>query len=526
MTTARNVRGYGDMVVSPHELATAAGIEIFGRGGSAVDAAIAVDAVLGVVAPETCGIGGDLFALIWEPGYEEPATLNSSGWAGSNADAETVRAEGHREIPSTHPASVTIPGCVAGWEALHARFGRISMGEILAPAIRLAEDGFPVSTELSAALRSRRDQLAPQPSGVDLFPGGQAPPRGARIGRPLLASTLSDIVTDGAASFYQGKPAADISTALGGLITVEDIAGYRPDWVEPARLDVFGRTGWTIAPNSQGYLTLATCGVFERCDPPSPESPEWAHLLIEAYRAMAWDRDDLATDPRTAPLTWRQLLASERLDERAAMIDRDLAGRFPNPRRVPGGTSYMCTVGADGQAVSFIQSNFMGIGSGIGAGTSGFFLHNRGASFCLTPGHPNELMTGRRPLHTLSPSLWTRDGRFEAVLGTRGGQQQPQLLVQMALHLFWAELDPAAAQNQPRWTMDEFGPDTDSHVLIESDTDPKILGHLEAAGHQVALQTPLQGGWGPVSVIVEDASSGLRTAAADPRVDTSLALGR
>ncbi|MGF1666090.1 MAG: gamma-glutamyltransferase family protein [Acidimicrobiia bacterium] len=521
----RNVRGFGDMVSSPHELATMAGAEIFARGGSAVDAAIAVDAVLGVVAPETCGIGGDLFALVWEPGYDEPATLNASGWAGSNVDANAVRAEGHRVMPAHHPASVTIPGCVAGWEALHEKYGRISMGEILAPAIRLAEGGFPASTELASALASRRDHLAPQASGVDMYPGGSAPSRGARLTRPLLASTLSDIITDGAASFYTGKPAADISAAVGDLITVDDLAAYRPEWVEPARLDVFGRTGWTIAPNSQGYLTLATCGVFERSAPPPPDSPEWHHLLIEAYRVMAWDRDDVVTDPATAPYGWRQLLGEDRLAERTAGIDRQRAGTWPAPNPVPGGTSYMCTIGADGQAVSFIQSNFMGIGSGIGAGTSGFFLHNRGAGFCLIPGHPNELTPRRRPLHTLSPSLWTRDGRIEALLGTRGGHQQPQLLAQMAVHLFWAGMDPASAQCQPRWTMDEFGPGAASQVLIESDTDPAALAHLERSGHHLVLQTPLQGGWGPVSAIVVDAE-GLRTGAADPRVDTTLVVAR
>ncbi len=502
-----------------------AGAEIFARGGSAVDAAIAVDAVLGVVAPETCGIGGDLFALVWEEGYSEPATLNASGWAGTNADAGALRTEGHTVIPGHHPASVTIPGCVAGWETLHERFGRISMAEILSPAIRLAETGFPVSTELAAALTSRRDQLAAQASGVDLYPAGSPPGRGSRITRPLLATTLGDIVTDGAASFYAGKPAQDISDAVGNLITLEDMASYRPDWVEPARLDVFGRTAWTIAPNSQGYLTLATCGVFERCDPPAPDSPEWQHLLIEAYRAMVWNRDDVVSDPSTAPFGWRELLSEERLSEAAAGVRPDRVGTWPAPKPVPGGTSYMCTIGADGQAVSFIQSNFMGIGSGIGAGSSGFFLHNRGAGFGLVPGHPNELTPRRRPLHTLSPSLWTRNGRIEALLGTRGGHQQPQLLAQMAVHLFWAGLDPAAAQIQPRWTMDEFGPGSDSQVLIESDTEPAVLAHLGRSGHLLSLEAPLRGGWGPVSAIVVD-EDGLRTGAADPRVDTTLVAAR
>jgi gamma-glutamyltranspeptidase/glutathione hydrolase len=247
--------------------------------------------------------------------------------------------------------------------------------------------------------------------------------------------------------------------------------------------------------------------------------------LIEAYRAMVWDRDDLVADPSTAPLSWRELLDETRLTDRAALIDRNATSPWPSPRPVPGGTAYMCTIGSDGQAVSFIQSNFMGIGSGIGAGDSGFFLHNRGGGFDLRPGHPNEAAPGRRPLHTLSPTLWTRDGRIEALLGTRGGHQQPQLLAQMAVHLFWAGLDPAESQVRPRWTMDDFGPGTTSRVLIESDTDPAVLGHLERCGHQLVPSSPLQGGWGPVSVVTVD-DNGLRTAAADPRVDTALVVAR
>lgn len=521
--TSRNVRGLGDVVVSPHELATAAGLEIFAAGGSAVDAAIAVNAVQGVVAPETCGIGGDLFALVWEPGMAEPATLNASGWAGSKADPEELASED--EIPPNHPLSVTIPGAIAGWGALHERFGRVPFDIILAPAIRLAEDGFPASTEFSTAFTARRDELAGQLSGVDLYPGGESPIVGTEIRRPLLATTLSDIVTDGTHGFYTGPAGMDISTAVGGRITPSDLAEYRPDWIEPARIDLFGRTAWTIPPNSQGYLTLAALWMFEALGDVDIDDPTWTHRSIEAYRSIAWERDDLVSDPGTAPMHWSELLDPERLAERAASIDDARAGRWSRPSPVPGGTAYMCTVGSDGQAISLIQSNFMGIGSGIGAGNSGFFLHNRGAGFNLTPGHPNQLTPGRRPLHTLSPTLWTRAGELEAVLGTRGGHQQPQLLIQLAAAMFGAGLDPAAAQNRSRWTMDEFGPDTGSNVLFEDDADSTVLAELERRGHSIEQVPALRGGWGPISTIVVG-ENGLRTGAADPRVDTAMAATR
>jgi gamma-glutamyltranspeptidase/glutathione hydrolase len=515
------VSGHGDTVVSPHTLATRAGVAVFEAGGSAVDAAIAVDAALGVVAPETCGIGGDLFALVWEPEMSAPATLNSSGWAGSGADASELRALGHRTMPPFHPLTVTIPGCVAGWAELSQRFGRLSLGQCIEPAIRIAESGFPVSTELAWALGAREATLASQPSGAELYPAGRPPSRGTVIRRTKLARTLRSIADQGVEAFYEGAPARAITEAVGGVISASDLAAYAPDWPEPARLDVFGLTGWTIPPNSQGYLTLATCGIFERTGIAEPHTSGWVHGLVEAYRSVAWERDDVLSDPRSA-VDWRELLDTGRLDRLAAAVDPSAAGRWPRPTPVPGGTAYMCTAGADGQAVSFIQSNFMGIGSGIGAGDTGFFLHNRGAGFNLVEGHRNELGPGRRPLHTLSPSMWTHNGAFHAALGTRGGHQQPQVLAQMAASLFVAGLDPGRAQAQPRWTIDEFGPDSPSVLKVESTMPADVVDGLRRRGHAVQVGEALESGWGPVSTIVASVD-GYR-AAADPRVDTSEAF--
>lgn len=521
--TSRNVRGRADVVVTPHDSATAAGIELFALGGSAVDAAVAANAVQGVVAPETCGVGGDLFALVWEPGMEMPATLDASGWAGSMADAAELA--GHETIPWDHPLTVTIPGCVAGWAALHRRFGRVPLATVLAPAIRLAERGFAVSEELSDTLRRLDGVLAKQPSGVDLFPAGEPPPVGASVTRPLLATTLSDIAVDGAEAFYGGRPAMAISEALDGRITRNDLAEYRPEWTEPLRLDVFGRTGWTMPPASQGYLTLATLGVFERLDPPPADDPLWTHLLIEAYRSMAWERDLSLADRRHAPEQWAMLLDSDRLDERAARIDRSAANLWPRPAPRPAGTAYMCAIGADGQAISLIQSNFMGVGSAIGAGACGFFLHNRGAGFVLEEGHPNRLAPLRRPMHTLSPTLWTVDGRLDTLLGTRGGHQQPQLLAQAAAWMFSGGLDPASAQDRPRWAVAEVAAGAESKVMIEGDMAAGTIRELGARGHAVEAVGSRHRGWGPVSTVVVD-ETGLRTAAADPRVETAVAAAR
>lgn len=515
-------RGHGAAAVTPHALATTAAIDILGSGGNAIDGAIAANAVLGVVAPETCGIGGDLFALIHAPGMDTPSVLNASGRAGSGANAERLRGEGHTATPPYHPETVTVPGCVDGWHALHERFGRKDFEEILAPAIRLATNGFPASNELCGALSARHAQLGPQTSAAPLFPGSNPPAPGDHLRRPDLASTLNAIAVGSRDDFYLGQAGEEISAATGGIITSDDLSRNQADWVEPLSLEVFGLTGWTVPPNSQGYLTLGAASVFESLSPPSdPELVESWHLAIEAYRAMAWDRDDVLADPAHSIVASTDLLEENRLRQRSALIDRNRVGAFGTPSPKPGGTAYLCTIDREGTGVSFIQSNFMGIGSGIGAGAAGFFLHNRGAGFDLRAGHPNELAPGKRPLHTLAPSLWTRGSRLVSLLGTRGGDYQPQLLLQMAIRIFHGFVDPGVAQSRPRWMIDQFSA-ARPVVAVEANTPNVIVNGLASLGHDVSVRRETQHGWGPVSVITVD-EDGLRVAAADPRVDTASA---
>lgn len=493
-----------------------------GRGGNAVDAALAADAVLGVVAPETCGIGGDLFALVHRDGEDRPDVLNSSGRAGAGADAARLRAAGHTVVPPFDPQAVTVPGCVDGWIALHDRFGTLDWPDLLGPALGLARDGFPASPELAAALTARRDQLAAQPASLGLFPGGDPPAVGSRLARPGLCGVLGEIASRGRAGFYMGKAGAAVVAATGGVLTEADLASPSSDWVEPLALDVFGLTGWTTPPNTQGYLTLASAGLYELLRPPSDsEDPLAWHLAIEAYRFMAADRGEVLSDPQFAPIPADELVSLTRLTRSLGLVDRDRAAMLAPPLPAPGGTAYLCVVDHEGLGVSFIQSNFMGIGSGIGAGEAGFFLHNRGAGFDLRPGHPNELAPGKRPLHTLSPSLWTRGGRLAGLLGTRGGDYQPQLLLQTAIRVFGSRMQPGPAQARPRWMIQPINAAA-SVVAVESHAPPEVIHGLEARGHQVAVRHETQHGWGPVSVITID-ENGLRTAAADPRGATATA---
>ena len=514
--------GYGAAVVTPHVLATQAGMEILSDGGSAADATVAANAVLGVVAPETCGIGGDLFALIHVPGQPRPEALNASGAAGAGADPNALLNEGHTELPPFHPQTVTVPGCVDGWERLLERFGKLPLERLLRPALRFADEGFPASYELANAFNNRRGELAHQEAARGLYPSGEPPAIGSRVHRPGLYKTLLEISRQGAPAFYQGPVAESISQATGGVLTPDDLLGVASEWVEPIAVEVFGLTGWTVPLNSQGYLTLAAAAAYASLEPPGdPEAADSWHLAIESYRAMAFDRNEVVADPRTAPLASSDLVAMDRILERAAMVDRNRASPFASPREVPGGTAYLCAVDREGLGVSFIQSNFMGIGSGIGAGKAGFFLHNRGAGFDLRPGHPNRLAPGRRPLHTLSPSLWTRKGDLACLLGTRGGDYQPQLLLQMAIRLFHGGIELGAAQARPRWMIDQFSADS-PEIAVEADTPAPMVAALRQRGHRIAVRAETQHGWGPISVIAVD-GQGLRTAAADPRVATATA---
>jgi gamma-glutamyltranspeptidase/glutathione hydrolase len=491
-------------------------------GGNAVDAAIAANAVQGVVAPETCGVGGDLFALIHEPGNEMPAVLNASGRAGSGADPTALRDAGHVTVPFSHPEAVTVPGCVDGWETLVNRHGRLSLGQILEPAIRYATEGFAVSVELSSSLYKAQSLLRPQPSGRGFYPDGHPPRPGDRVFRPELAATLEDIAEEGAESFYQGRAGRGISQATDGRITAEDLSGVASEWVAPLALEVFGLTGWTVPPNSQGFLTLAAAWLFERLEPPiDPDHPDFIHLLIEAFRAVVWERDDVISDPLFSLHPAADLVSSDRLRPRLARIDRHTAAAWPKSGELPGGTAYLCVMDPTGMGVSLIQSNFTGFGGGIGVADAGFFLHNRGAGFNLRPGHPNELAPGKRPLHTLAPTLWTKRGDLAMLLGTRGGSYQPQILLQMVAHLLQRRLEPAEAQARPRWILDH----DPEHIRLESAAGSRTAHQLAKKGHSVELAGDFERGWGPVSLI-QVTDTGLRTAAADPRVPTALATVR
>ena len=502
-----------NIVVSPNYLSTNAGIEILQNGGNAIDAAIGTNIVQGVVAPETCGIGGDLFSLIWINGENTPYCLDSSGYAGSNVDILQLSTQ--VSIPLDHPMSVTVPGAVKGWFSMHDRFGKLSIDEIFRHAIEICDQGFEVSTELHHSLSLHKDTLIKQESGSELFPHGKTPKIGEIIKRTLLGKTLKRLSTDGAEYFYKGEVAQKISESLNYVITKDDLISFDSKWIKPLSIDVYGKTGWVTPPHTQSYLTLGTLKIYEFLDDGSDNID--LHTLIESYRAIASERDDLTYD-YGENIDQFIGLSPEYLKSLSKYINKERTSIFGQPEELGGGTAYMCTKDNDGNAVSLIQSNFHGIGSTIGVGDLGFFLHNRGAGFNLIKNHPNSIKPGRKPLHTLSPSMWSENGNLDMIIGTRGGRYQPQLLSHFILKILKNE-NLEDAMKSPRWNIDEFGKETTSELNIEPGLNGKITNELISKGHKVNQHKELQNSYGPISAIIKSEDDWI--ASHDPRVDTA-----
>lgn len=507
-------------VATPHTLSALAAKRILDEGGNAVDAAIAAVAAQGVVAPETCGVGGDLFALVHVSGWDRPRALNASGRAGSEASIDRVPDAEGTHVPRDHPIAVTVPGCVDGLVELSEQFGTIDIGDVLAPAIELARGGFEVSYELARAFDMLQDVYGNNPAVSEMYPGGRPAAQGEIIKRPALAETLQSVATDGREGFYLGRAGEDIVESTQGVITRADLDRYQAEWIEAIGVEVADQVAWTLPPNSQGYLGPGSLAIFEMLDAPAdPSDPLWWHLLIESFRCLAWERDDIVADPEHAPLPTELLMDRERLERAASTVSAERAGIWPDRIGSLSGTAYLCVADSSGMGVSVIQSNYHGTGSPFGAHRSGFLLHDRGAGFSLTKGHPNEVAPGKRPLHTLSPTLWTSGGEARWLLGTRGGAVQPQLVAQVAARAILGGQDLESALAAPRWTVSDFGPGSVPALRVEPGVSEALLEDLRGRGHTVTVLEDRQPGWGPVSII--EINSDGRRAGADPRVATS-----
>lgn len=502
-------------------LATEAAMRAYARGGNAVDAALAASAALAVVAPHMGGMGGDLFAVVRTPAGDVYG-LNASGRAGAGADAAALRDEGHREVPLRHDIrAVTVPGCVDGWMALHQRFASLPLATLCGPAVALARDGFPASPLLVRALGQLDDEG--RTALVELVTQAAAP--GDPVRRPGTARTLEAVAREGRAAFYGGAFGAGLVELGRGWFGAGDLATPQADWVEPLRTVVFGVELCTIGPNSQGYLALGTAALAEQAGlPPDPADADWAHVLVEAAKAASYDRPAVLHEGADGPA----LLAA--VAGRGGRIDRRRAAAGPVPGAA-GDTTYLGTADDAGWAVSLIQSNAAGFGSWIVEPTTGINLHNRGLGFSLERGHPAELAPGRRPPHTLLPVLAVRGDELVAVLGTMGGDAQPQIVAQLAARLFAHGAGAADAVAAPRWVLrgpatgfDTWTSGRPPTVVLESGVPDDWPAGLAARGHEVAVAPRHDGQFGHAHVIVAEVN-GTLSAAADPRCLVGSAAG-
>ena len=519
------------MVATPHPLATAAGLEALRAGGTAVDAAVAANAMLAVVYCNACGLGGDAFALVWDPGAHRLDGLNGSGRSPAGLSIDRVRAAGHATMPQRGPLAITVPGAVDAWVQLLDRFGRRSLGDALAPAAEVAERGYALTPVSARSIRTALPTFDDAARAVFEVAGEP----GETFRQPLLAATLRTLAEGGREAYYAGSIGAEIVRAVraaGGELDQEDLAAHRGDWVEPIATAYAGTTGTrevaTLPPNSQGITALMALNVLAQlADWPmgGPLSAERIHAQVEAIKVAWSERDRCVSDPERGLADVPSLLSDAHAHWLASRLDPRRAQSFVPTNPPGGGTVYLCAADADGMLVSLIESNYMGFGSGIMGGSTGIMLQNRGGYFSLDPNHPNHLAPRSRTLHTLMPGMILRDGRAEVTFGAMGGDGQPQTMVQLVTALVDGGLDPQATVDRPRFVVATEAPGAPlGPVQIERDgADDAVVADLTALGHDVTLVEPKTPIMGWAQVIRREADR-TYTAGADPRAD-SLAAG-
>lgn len=514
------------MVVTPHPLATQAGVDALRAGGSAVDAAVAANAMLAVVYCNACGLGGDAFALVWDPSEMRLHGFNGSGRSPAALTIERVRSAGHDAMPARGPLPITVPGAVDAWSQLLGRFGRRSLADAVLPAAQVADDGYALTAINARSIAASLEWFDADARAVF----GVAGRAGDGFRQPLLAATLRALADGGREAYYGGLIGAEIARAIqaaGGVMTAEDIAAHRGDWVDPVSTRYADVEVATMPPNSQGLTALIALNVLSALDWPmgASLSAERLHAQVEAVKVAWSERDRCVADPDRGLCDPSELLAPDHAEWLASRLSPSASHRYEPTNRPGGGTVYLCAADGDGMMVSLIESNYMGFGSGVMGGSTGIMLQNRGAYFSLDPAHPNALAPRSRTLHTLMPGMMLRDGVAEIAFGAMGGDGQPQTMVQIVQGVVDDGLDPQAAVDQPRFVVETEGAGLPlGPVSIESDgVDAATADALRALGHEVTLvepKTPMMG-W---AQMIRRRPDGSYEGGADPRAD-SLAAG-
>jgi gamma-glutamyltranspeptidase / glutathione hydrolase len=515
------------IVAASQPLAARAGVQILERGGHAVDAAIAANAVLGVVEPEMNGIGGDLFAIVYDAKTSALHGLNSGGWSPAALGRDFLVSRGFSSMPQDGIHSVTVPGAVAGWTALHARFGRVPMRDVLAPAIFYAERGFPVSDIIAERWDALTPKLAADADAAATYlPDGRAPRAGEIFRNRALAASLRRIADSGAAGFYEGATADAILAASrmhGGTMTAADLTEFDPEWVAPMSTTYRGWDVYELPPNTQGIAALMMLDIMEQFPLGNYglHTAKSLHVMIEAKKLAYADMLRYVGDPRFGDHSVRAMLTKAHARERARLIDPRKASEHAEPSAFAGLTTthggdtiYLSAIDRDGNIVSLIQSIYAGFGCGIVPKDTGFALHNRGALFTLEPNHPNTIAPRKRPLHTIIPAFMQKDD-VRIGFGIMGGWNQAQAHAQFVANIVDYGLDIQEALEAGRFTKATFdGADVEVEALVPGST----IRELVALGHAVTVVAPRSGNFGSGQAVMSD-GKGVHYGASEPRHD-------
>lgn len=516
------------MVATPHYLATKVGLDVLSAGGSAIDAVLAANAVLHLVIPHQCHLGGDLFAIVWDPRDGELRGLNASGPAPKGSSVDQIRELGHEAMPERGELAVTIPGTVAGWTELHDRYGRHDLASLLAPAIAYAERGVPISAKLAEAIVGHEWLLERDEAAHSTFSGRENLRAGDIIRQPALAGTLKAIAAEGRDGFYRGDVAEDIVERLrqgGSAIELEDLASFEPEWVEPVSVHYRDVELVELPANSQGPAALLLALLAEEISPKQIHADSAALLDLEA-RAVGRvfeDRDRFLSDPRFGGVEEDRFTSVHYAGELLAEVSESSAPALSGVPGEDGDTAYLCAVDRDGLAVSLIQSVYMGFGSGVMAPRSGVLFQNRAFSFSLQPDHVNVLAGGKRPRHTLIPAMLLRDARPWTVFGAMGGDGQAQTHLQLLHQLVDRGRAPQEAIEAPRW-LRQATPDGRVSLRVEPAFGGALIDELRGLGHEVVIGDRWDQRMGHAQMIQIDSERGVLAGGADPRGD-GLALG-
>lgn len=527
--TRSEVIARNGMVATSHPLATQIGLDILKQGGNAVDAAIAANAALGLMEPTGCGVGGDLFAIVWDAETQKLYGLNASGRSPVSLKLEYFHKHNLNSIPPYGPLPVTVPGCVDGWFELHNKFGKIKMEEILAPAISYAEKGFPL-TELIAyyfnySLKKFKDKY---PNIKETyFIEGNVIEKGEIFKNPMLANTYRQIAQGGRDVFYKGDIAKTISDFIheqGGFLSYEDLANHKSEWVEPVSTNYRGYDVWELPPNGQGIAALQMLNILEAYDFAEIEfgSAEHIHYFTEAKKLAFEDRAKYYADMSFADVDVETLISKEYADKRRKLINNNQANSYNAGEISNGETIYLTVADNDGNMVSLIQSNYRGMGSGMVPPGLGFMLQDRGELFNLQEGHANTYATGKRPFHTIIPAFITKDGKPFISFGVMGGDFQPQGHVQIIMNIVDFGMNLQEAGDAPRISHSGSSSPTGQpssgrgEINLESGFDYEVIRQLMEMGHSVAFKSGIYGGY---QAIMYDKENNVYYGASESRKD-------